>query len=235
MVRADTTTSNEICSAEGPSVGLHFRRQSSRGPVEAGEELVFPSTVTSKSTNCVNSAHHTEEFVYTDLVSTSYWHLMQDGLQFNGQLSRPCRSWPRLFLVDHHHLRFGDCYSCVSCPSAQCVCPSCVCRGPAGQAAHLKERTPGFRTPPPFCPSVLHIPSPFCHSPSTVRERLSLAVTVGSLGSWQKYPGQRGSSKPPSQVLPRNGTLFRLTNVARRFPGDILAFSSSVVCAPRSC
>ena len=65
-------------------------------------------------------------------------------------------------------------------------------------------------------------PSPFCQRPCTVRERLSLAVTVGSPGSGDpaarphalpntSYPGQHGSSKPPSQVpsLRRKRTPFR--------------------------
>ena len=52
---------------------------------EAGEGPVFPSTVTSKSTDdCANGAHDTEEFVYTDLVSTIYLHVVLNGLQFNG-------------------------------------------------------------------------------------------------------------------------------------------------------
>ena len=71
-------------------------------------------------------------------------------------------------------------------------------------------------------------PSPFCHSPRTVRDRLSLAVTVGSPGSSNPAtrpcafrgttnPGQRGSSKLPSQVPspPGEGIPFRLTNLAR--------------------
>ena len=68
-------------------------------------------------------------------------------------------------------------------------------------------------------------PSPFCH---TVRARLSLAVTVGSPGSGNPstkphefpgttYPGQRGSSRPKSQVPspPGKRTPFRLTKLAR--------------------
>ena len=40
--------------------------------------------MTIKSTDDgANSAHYTEEFVYTDLVSTSYLHVMLYGLQFN--------------------------------------------------------------------------------------------------------------------------------------------------------
>ena len=73
-----------------------------------------------------------------------------------------------------------------------------------------------------------HIPLLHCHGQSTVRERLSLAVTVGSPGSGNPatkphacpgpiYPGQRGSSRPPSPVpsAPGKGTPFRLTNLAR--------------------
>ena len=92
----------------------------------------------------------------------------------------------------------------------------------------MKERIPGFRAPPPsFYPSVLSPhPSPFCH---TVRERLSLAMTVRSPGSGDPatrprafpgttHQGQRGSSRPPSQVpsLPRKGTPFRLAKKARQ-------------------
>ena len=53
--------------------------------------------------------------------------------------------------------------------------------------------------------------SPFCQSPSTVRERLSRAVTagapVGGIPATRPHafpsttnPGQRGGSRPPSQV-----------------------------------
>ena len=44
-----------------------------------------PTTATIKSTesSCANSAHYAGDFVNTNLVCTSNWHVLLDGLKFN--------------------------------------------------------------------------------------------------------------------------------------------------------
>ena len=70
-------------------------------------------------------------------------------------------------------------------------------------------------------------PSPLCHSPSTVREKASLAVTVGPPGSGNAATRPHAFSWhdisraawQPSQVPspPRKGTPFRMTHLARKY------------------
>ena len=81
-------TATELGHVEGPQ----FRGWSPCAPVNAFEDLAFlafafhlDNHVNGKLTIAgVNSAHYTGDFVYTNLVCTSCWHVKLDGLKFNG-------------------------------------------------------------------------------------------------------------------------------------------------------